>query len=218
MRPDGVGHAQRLEQALSSERRDILPGRLLEHARSLALLYQTVAPCTDWFSYTQLHAESVRFPVLSPRARRPVTLTLRRTIHVALSPERALHAFTPVGERAWAHGWDPIFPAGEHRDGAEPGTVFTTEAHGYTTLWVVADRRLDAVRYARVAPGDLAGLVEVRCTAAEDGGTTAEVTYELTALSDDAGPELERFTADYEAYIGEWERAIAEAISTGRLR
>jgi hypothetical protein len=49
MRPDGVGHAQRLEQALSSERRDILPGRLLEHARSLGLLYQTVAPCTDWF-------------------------------------------------------------------------------------------------------------------------------------------------------------------------
>jgi hypothetical protein len=69
-----------------------------------------------------------------------------------------------------------------------------------------------------VAPGHLAGLVEVRCTAADEGGTRAEVTYELTALSDDAGPELERFTAGYEAYIGEWERAIAEAISTGRLR
>ena len=85
-------------------------------------------------------------------------------------------------------------------------------------MWVVADRRLDGVRYARVAPGHLAGLVEVRCTAAEDGATTVEVTYKLTALSDDARSELERFTAGYEAYIGEWERAIAEAISTGRLR
>ena len=143
---------------------------------------------------------------------------VRRTIHVALPPERALHAFTPVGERAWVHGWDPVFSAGEHGDGAEPGTVFTTEADGRTTVWVVADRRVDGVRYARVVPGHHAGMVEVRCTAAEDGGTTVEVTYELTALSDDARPELERFTAAYAAYIGEWERAIAEAISSGRLR
>ena len=32
-------------------------------------------------------------------------------------------------------------------------TVFTTKADGRTTVWVVADRRLDGVCYARVAPG-----------------------------------------------------------------
>ena len=78
-----------------------------------------------------------------------------------LPPERALHLFTPVGERAWAGHWDPHFPAGEHGDGAAPGTVFLTG----DTHWVVTDRREDGVRYARVTPGVRAGTVEVRVTA-----------------------------------------------------
>jgi hypothetical protein len=143
-------------------------------------------------------------------------MVFRRTIHVGLPPERAIHAFTPVRERAWVHGWDPFFPSGEHGDGAEPGTVFITEHLG-NTVWIVANRSGHSVRYARVTPGHLAGLVEVRCSAAEGGGTTAEVTYELTPLSDDARPELECFAAGYDAEILRWEQAIADAIAAGGL-
>jgi hypothetical protein len=32
-------------------------------------------------------------------------------IDVALPPPRAFTLFTPAGERAWAEGWDPQFPA-----------------------------------------------------------------------------------------------------------
>jgi hypothetical protein len=32
-------------------------------------------------------------------------------VRVALPPERALRYFTPEGERAWAPGWDPAYPA-----------------------------------------------------------------------------------------------------------
>jgi hypothetical protein len=121
---------------------------------------------------------------------------------------QAFHLFTPVGERLWAEGWDPSFPDGESGDGGAPGTVFTTDAHGRHTIWVVLDRRDDAIRYARITPGHLAGTVEVRL-----GEGAAEVTYDLTALTPDAVPELEAFAAGYDAFMAEWERAIAAATS-----
>jgi hypothetical protein len=121
------------------------------------------------------------------------------SISVALPPERAMHLFTPVGERLWAAHWDPHFPAGEQGDGSAPGTVFRTG----DTHWVVVDREPRRVRYARVTPGVRAGTVEVALRA--DGeGTIADVTYDITPLV--AGD-------DFDPAIQEWERAIAVAIA-----
>jgi hypothetical protein len=121
------------------------------------------------------------------------------SVHVALPPERAMHLFTPVGERLWAPHWDPRFPAGEHGDGSAPGTVFLTG----DTHWVVVDRTPDRVRYARVTPGARAGTVEV--VLRPDGeGTIADVTYDLTALA--AGEDLD-------PAIHEWEPEIAAALA-----
>jgi hypothetical protein len=131
---------------------------------------------------------------------------LRGTVRLELPPEQAFHLFTPASERLWAEGWDPVFPAGEHGDGGDVGTVFTTDAHGSTTIWVVVQRGDDSIRYARVTPGQLAGTVEVRLRPGE-----AEVTYDLTALNDHAQSELEHFAAGYEGFMAGWERAIADA-------
>ena len=90
------------------------------------------------------------------------TARLEAALHVALEPERALHLFTPVGERLWVDGWEPRFPAGERGDGTEPGTVWLTAADGRETVWTVVDRDERAVRYSRSTPGYWAGLVEVR--------------------------------------------------------
>jgi hypothetical protein len=78
-----------------------------------------------------------------------------------------------------------------------------TAAHDRDTIWVVLDRGGDALRYGRITPGHLAGTVEVRLSDGE-----AEVTYDLTALTDEAQPELEHFAAGYDAFLAEWERAI----------
>ncbi len=122
-----------------------------------------------------------------------------RSISVALPPERAMHLFTPVGERLWAAHWDPDFPAGEQGDGSAPGTVFLTG----DTHWVVVDREPRRVRYARATPGVRAGTVEVALRA--DGeGTIADVTYDITPLV--AGD-------DFDPAIHEWERSIAVAIA-----
>jgi hypothetical protein len=119
------------------------------------------------------------------------------TLRVPLPAERALHLFTPVGERAWAPGWDPRFPAGEQGDGGAPGTVFVT---GEST-WIVVDREPRRVRYARVTPGVRAGTVEVRIR--PDGAhALADVTYETTALGDDP----------FDPEIAHWEEAIRAAL------
>ena len=64
----------------------------------------------------------------------------RGEVRVALPPERAIHAFTALGEREWAPGWDPVFPAG---DAGEAGTVFTTAA-AYALTALGPDAGLDA--------------------------------------------------------------------------
>jgi hypothetical protein len=121
------------------------------------------------------------------------------SVRVPLAPERALHLFTPVGERLWVEHWDPHFPAGEEGDGSAPGTVFLTG----DTHWVVVDRTPDRVRYARVTPGVRAGTVEVALRADGDGAV-ADVTYAMTSFAGDD---------DFNPAIHEWEPAIVAALA-----
>jgi hypothetical protein len=135
-----------------------------------------------------------------------VTVRVRRSgeVRVALPPERAIHSFTAEGERAWAPGWAPEYPAG---DEDAPGTVFTTAAGGVDTVWVILERTPLTAAYARVAPGRSAGTVSVALR--PDGeDTVAEVAYDLTALDPAAGEDLERFAAAFDDMLGEWERLI----------
>jgi hypothetical protein len=148
----------------------------------------------------------------------PARVRLRRELRIDMPAERALHLFTPVGERLWVKGWEPRFPDGERGDGATTGTAFITEHAGRDTVWTVVDRGEHLVRYARTTTGHSAGLVEVRCHAQPDGTTRATVTYELTALDDDARRSLGEFARGYADYIAEWERLIAAALEAGRIR
>lgn len=132
-------------------------------------------------------------------------------IDVGLPPARAFALFTPDGERAWAHGWDPEFPAAPGRDG-EPGVVFVTRHGGRATTWTVtASEPPRAIAYAQSSPGYRAGLVTIGCRQAA-AGTRVTVGYDLTALTPEANADLDRFAAGYPAFLAGWERAIAAAI------
>ena len=126
-------------------------------------------------------------------------------VRVAQPPEVAILQFTAEGERTWVPGWDPTYPAG---DADSTGTVFLTSAHGRKTTWVIVERTPTTAAYARVVPGVQAGAITVYCEP-EGDATVARVTYVLTALSDEAAADLERFEADYPAMMAEWERLIA---------
>jgi hypothetical protein len=146
----------------------------------------------------------------------PAPLTRARLSgSVRLPPgyEPAWFLFTPRGEKLWADGWDPVFPAPADDD-TEPGTVFET-AHGrQRTTWVVCAREPGrSIRYARIAHGRDAGTVTVTLNdaPAPGGARVATVEYDLTALSAEAGAALARFAAGYPQYLRHWEEAIADA-------
>jgi hypothetical protein len=128
----------------------------------------------------------------------------------------ALFLFTPRGEKLWADGWDPLFPA-PASDDTEPGTVFETVHGQQRTTWVVCAREPGRwVRYARLAHGRDAGTVTVTLDDATSPGEArlATVEYDLTALSGGAAAGLALFAAGYPRFLQHWEAAIADATRT----
>ena len=136
---------------------------------------------------------------------------LTGTVTVEAPPDEAWRFFTPEGERDWAAGWSPRYPDPSDDDSA-PGTVFETggdHPHHPAATWVVVTREPGRrMSYTRVVAGRDAGTVTVDL-AAGDGGTTATVTYRLTALTPAGREHLARFAAGYDDYLREWEEAIA---------
>lgn len=146
----------------------------------------------------------------------PAHLVREHSIHLALAPVAAFPLFTAEGERRWAPGWDPriLHPAG----GATcPGAVFVTDADGpLETVWWVADLDPQAglARYVRLTPGSRLAIVEVRLAATPDGGTTATVRYEFTALSPEGNAYVAQMTPEnYRAMIDGWEQEIGAALA-----
>src|SRR5687768_11943930 len=106
----------------------------------------------------------------------PAHATRSATIRLEAPPERAFGMFTPLGERAWAQGWDPEFL--HPLDGeAYEGSVFITRAGGRETIWTtIAHDPPRRAAYSRVTPGLHAVVVEVRLRPSDDGGTLADVS------------------------------------------
>jgi hypothetical protein len=129
-------------------------------------------------------------------------------IQVGLPTDEAFRLFTPRGEQDWVTGWKPRFPA-PAPDDTQPGTVFETNAHGQTTIWLVLNRQWGKrISYARVTPGDQAGTVTI-VVSPTGRHSEVEVTYELTALTGAASSRLREFADNYPAYLRSWQDAIS---------
>ncbi|HEY9241714.1 MAG TPA: hypothetical protein VIP48_07015 [Streptosporangiaceae bacterium] len=124
-----------------------------------------------------------------------------------------LDLFTPEGERAWAAGWDPSYPA-PAGDGSEPGTVFLTGHGPHPGTWIVASREPGrSIRYSRVIAGQDAGTVTVTLDSSDPAsGTQVTVSYDLTALSEPGAAHLAEFAASYPQFLASWEQEIAAAL------
>ncbi|HSN51614.1 MAG TPA: SRPBCC family protein [Woeseiaceae bacterium] len=141
-----------------------------------------------------------------------LSVTHRGTLHVAAAPGHAFQLFTAPGERLWIEDWDPAIPGGG--DGRAKGSVWVTEVAGDTAYWVVVDYDPGTLhaRYARIAPATHAGTVEVFARPDGSGGSSVEVTYELTALTDAGQRKLAAFDADaFARMLSEWQRMIRDA-------
>jgi len=133
------------------------------------------------------------------------------TIEIQARPETVFPLFTPLGEKKWVDGWDPIlhYPrSGE----AMKGAVFSTCSEGEAeTVWAIVeyDPPKRCAKYLRVTPGSRVAVVEVQCSEAAGGATRARVTYTFTALSEEGNRYVSDFTEDrYREYIDSWKEAI----------
>jgi hypothetical protein len=131
-----------------------------------------------------------------------------------------LSLFTPEGERAWAAGWDPSYPAqAAARDDSEPGTVFQTRHGPHAGTWVVTGREPGrSIRYARVIADQDAGTVTVTLDRRSDSASEHRVTvsYDLTALSEPGAAHLAQFAAGYPQFLAHWEQEILALRLRGR--
>lgn len=126
----------------------------------------------------------------------------------------AVTLFTPEGERRWAgSSWNPLYAVPRAAgDDSAAGTVFTTESDGGAATWIVLEHRDDGMSYARVAPDRIAGTVSVRCSQ-EVGATRVTVRYDVTSLGPEGVRFVEELEAGYDAFLGEWRRAILAALA-----
>lgn len=138
----------------------------------------------------------------------PVRAVRQGRFRLPCSPAVALPLFTPEGERQWVDGWRPEYLSGA---ADEVGAVWRTSVRADTT-WITVDRGDDRVRYARVSDNGTAGLVEVRCRPAE-GGTSVQVTYDLTACTTAGADVLRRFTADFDDLLEHWRQATTAVLA-----
>jgi hypothetical protein len=139
--------------------------------------------------------------------------TLIGVVRVEVPPQDAFALFTPTGERRWADGWSPEFPAAVE-DETAPGTVFEVAHGGARSTWIVVSSTPgEKIAYARVTARDRAGLVAVECRAADNGMTDAHVSYTLTALGGQARASLAEFAARFPQFLKQWEVLIARSLA-----
>ncbi|HEY7349859.1 MAG TPA: SRPBCC family protein [Ktedonobacterales bacterium] len=145
-------------------------------------------------------------------------VTRTRVIHLSAAPRQVFPLFEPVGEKAWAEGWEPtmLFPA----DGtAEPGAVFTARHPEGESIWIMPlyDPASFHLAYFNVAHGSRVGNIEIQCREAPGGTTDASVSYTFTALNEPGNEFIANFTeTHYEEMMAAWERAINYYLAHGR--
>jgi hypothetical protein len=141
------------------------------------------------------------------------------TIELAASPGQVFPLFEPLGERAWADGWDPqiLYPLS---GAAEQGAVFSTRQHGDApTIWAIVefDPQRYRIRYLRVAPESHVADIRIVCNGATH--TRASITYVFTGLSAAGNAYVDSFTAGhYQQWIDSWQSAINYYLEHGMLQ
>lgn len=141
-------------------------------------------------------------------------------IHLDGDIDAVFPLFTALGEYHWIPGWKAEFI---YPESGEPMTnnVFTTRhAEQATTTWVTVDYDTAAhhVEYANVTPDSHAQRIEIQCQRAADGGTDAEVTFTLIAITEAGKAAYDLFTeAAYAERMAWWIEAINHYTQHGDL-
>ncbi|HZX40359.1 MAG TPA: hypothetical protein VFE93_00890 [Myxococcaceae bacterium] len=139
--------------------------------------------------------------------------------HLEAAPDRVLPLLTPLGERAWAEGWEPRMRWEPPGGGA--GTLFVIEHHGHPpTVWLLDtwEPATGHVHYVHVTPGSDVTEIDIRLRPDGKARSIATVRYTWTALGP-PGVSLVRSKTP-QAYVlamREWEQALNHFLTTGKM-
>ena len=133
-------------------------------------------------------------------------------------PERVLPLFTPLGEKAWAAGWEPEMRWEPPGGGA--GTLFVVRHRGQPdTVWLLDTWEPAAghVHYVHVTPGSDVTEIDIRHRPDGKERTVAAVRYTWTSLGAPGVALVRSKTPEgYLRFMRDWERELNHYLTTGK--
>lgn len=145
-----------------------------------------------------------------------------RTASITLneSPDKILPLFTAYGETLWITGWNPeyVYP----KDGkAKTGSVWKTQhdENDPETVWLTIDYDTEthSVTYVNVTLNKQVTRIDIQCNTLDDGKTSAQVTYTITALGQKGADYIKKLTQEhYDHWMLSWEKGINYYLHHGK--
>lgn len=142
----------------------------------------------------------------------PLRISRKCTIELPAGPEVVFPLFSPVEERKWVEGWDPVlvYPASGE---VQNGSVFLTHtaASENPAVWVTAEFEPEKfkVRYLRMLVNDHVADIRIQCERGKNGSTLADIRYIFTGLSESGNASIAVFTEEHYAHwINGWKDSI----------
>ena len=140
------------------------------------------------------------------------SVTRSATIHLHGSIAKVFPLFEPIGEKAWAPGWEPrvVYPASGE---AQNGTVFLTfndegKNESYWTI-VEYDRQRHRISYINVIPNYQVRRIMVECREVAPDKSDATVSYSYTGTTPHGNDDVVKQTEEsYAARMQHWTHAI----------
>lgn len=144
----------------------------------------------------------------------PVRVAHTYTHHYNAPPERVFPLLCPVREVDWVDGWLPevVYTASGV---AEPHCTWTMPDGA---IWTVLehDPQAGRVAFLKTTPGLTVARIEIQVRPDGENASTADVTYQHTALTRAGADFVETFTEDhYRGFMQGWERALNHYLETG---
>lgn len=144
--------------------------------------------------------------------------------HLEAEPGRVLPLLTPLGERAWASGWEPEMRWEPPGGGA--GTLFVVPHPGHSaagpgsdTVWLLDtwEPAAGQVHYVHVTPGSDVTEIDIRLRPDGKERTVAAVRYTWTSLGAPGIALVRSKTPEaYLRFMRDWERELNHYLTTGK--
>ena len=140
-----------------------------------------------------------------------------------VSPETVFPLLCPVMEVKWTPGWMPEMVITQSGI-CEQDCIFITPSEmpsePHNSIWIVSkyDPANWVLEMYKVAPEHTISKLKISLASESGITTTAQVTYEITALGAAGDKFMEEFTEDwYKGFMIGWEQAMNYYLSTGEL-